>query len=137
MANSDRTGQHSSRACSHGVRPGSFPPVPERPHPVTAALSLPLSHLAPKNPSFQGLTSFLPFIPASPRAPICTDFIYTHIIYTICTYLYIHTPAHTLADTHTHAPFREGCVAAHEPRSGPDERCWACQAVVRFCVFCI
>ena len=61
--------------------------------------------------------------------------LYTYNIHHIYVFIYIHTPAHTLSYTHTHAPLQEGRVAALEPRLGPDKRRWACQAVVRFCVF--
>lgn len=88
--------------------------LPEQPYLVTAVSSSP-SRL--KKMSIQVLTLFLSFIPASPRAPICTDFIYTHNIHHIYVFIYIHTPAHALSDTHTHTPFQETRVAASEPRS--------------------
>ena len=46
----------------------------------------------------------LPFIPASPRDPLCTDHIYIHIIYIVYTYLYIYIFIVTRSDTHTYTP---------------------------------
>ena len=63
--------------------------------------------------------------------------LYTYSIHHIYVFIHIHTPAHTLSYTHTHAPFQEGRVAAHEPRLGPDKRRWACQAAVRLCVLLV
>lgn len=56
----------------------------------------------PINPT--GPTYNLPFIPASPRDPLCTDHIYIHIIYIVYTYLYIYIFIVTRSDTHTYTP---------------------------------
>lgn len=60
--------------------------------------------------------------------------LYTQIIYTIYTYLYIFTHHPTRSHTHTLHPLPRGAGGRLGAPLGRNQRRWACQAAMRFCI---